>query len=301
MLAGDGAADPHAAARARYNRGILLADHIGRDGVTQADAERDLHEAIRLLEPLATQDPDPAVSQDLGRAYNNLGTVIALETGRATEARDLYARAVRTHEALSRREPQNREYVMELVKFHNNLADASRELGDIAEATRHNAHALDRIEWLARPAPSVGIERADTYNLLGRIGHDRASERSPEAYRRALELFIALGRDENTRSFPEFHERFGDLLVNLADRQSSASRAAHARILADAVRAYLDLVERAAQSGSPAEARQILTTTSRVRPALSGSAASSMEAALRRLTPALTSRAAAPSDPNGPR
>ena len=162
------AAQQQALARVRYNRGILLADHAGQNGATIADAEADLREAIRLLESLPAQDP-PLGAQDLGRAYNNLGSVVALDDGRIAEVRDLYTRAVQIHEDLTRREPANREYAMELVKFYNNLSATLRDNAEPQEAARRNGQARERIELLARPAPSVGIERADSYNLRGWI------------------------------------------------------------------------------------------------------------------------------------
>ena len=89
---------------------------------------------------------------------------MALGDGRIAEARDLYTRAVRVHEDLTRREPTNREYAMELVQFYNNLSATLRDNGELDEAIRRHLQARDRIESLARPAPSVGIERADSYS-----------------------------------------------------------------------------------------------------------------------------------------
>ena len=149
-----------AVARVRYNRGILLADHVGRDGVVFADAEADLREAVRLLEPLAAGSS--SASQDLARVYNNLGRVILEQDRPAAEAHDWYQRAVLIHETLTKQQPGNREYAMELVKFDNNLADVLRELGKTAEATRRNALALEGIERLAR-AGAVGRYRAGGY------------------------------------------------------------------------------------------------------------------------------------------
>ena len=44
---------------------------------------------------------------------------------------------------------------MELVQFYNNDADVLRELGEIDLAWRRSAQALEGIESLSRPAPSV--------------------------------------------------------------------------------------------------------------------------------------------------
>jgi tetratricopeptide (TPR) repeat protein len=279
----DAAAQQQALARVRYNRGILVAAQAGQDGASLDDAEADLHEAIRLLEPLAAR-ATPIGAQDLGRAYNNLGNVVALTDGRIAEVRDLYTRAVHIHEELTRRDPTNREYAMELVQFYNNLSAVLRDNGEPEEATRRNLQARERIESLARPAPSVGIERADSYNLQGWISQGRSAADAVPPYRRALELFVALGRDDATRRFPEFHERFGDLLVNLAELAASSRRPAARALLTDAVREYARIAERAA-GGPDAEARVVRDTLMRVRAALDGESATLLDHTLNRLRP----------------
>ena len=60
-----------------------------------------------------------------------------------------------------------------------------------------------------------GIEQADAFTLRGRI---LRSEGSPDAFRefqRSLDLFKDLERGGADR-VPAFHERFGDLLLNIA-------------------------------------------------------------------------------------
>jgi tetratricopeptide (TPR) repeat protein/energy-coupling factor transporter ATP-binding protein EcfA2 len=296
LVPGSGGDAEHrqALARTRYNRGILLAEHAGHDGATLEAAEMDLRESIRLLEPLAAGSGTPLAAQELGRAYNNLGSVVADMEPRASRlanAQDLYGRAVAIHEGLAAKEPGNREYAMELIKFYNNLSDVLRERGQFDEAQTRNAQALDRIEVLARPASSVGIERADSYNLRGRIAQDRPGADAVAQYRRAFELYRALGRDEETRRFPEFHLRFGDLLVNLAILVSEQPRAAGAGgLLEEALRLYLGLVASAAQSGTPAEARSALDTMALVGPLLTGVRATSVSEDMARLQPQLEAR-----------
>ncbi|HZI81141.1 MAG TPA: hypothetical protein VFD69_16575 [Vicinamibacterales bacterium] len=280
--AGADAPAQQALARVRYNRGILLAAQAGQDGASLDEAEADLREAIRLLEPLAAR-PMPVGAQDLGRAYNNLGNVVALTDGRIAEVRDLYTRAVRIHEDLTRREPSNREYAMELVQFYNNLSAILRDNGEPEEAMRRNLQARERIESLARPAPSVGIERADSYNLQGWIAESRSASDAVPAYQRALDLFVALGRDDATRRFPEFHERFGDLLVNLAELAASSKAAAVRKLLTEAVREYAVIAEHAARGAAAADARVVRDTVMRVRAALDGEAATLLDATLNQL------------------
>ena len=265
-----------ALARVRNNRGSLLA---GQAGSIDA-AEADFREAIRLLEPLAAQAP-PIAAQDLGRAYNNLGNV-ALGGGRIKEARDLYTRAVRIHEDLTRREPTNREYAMELVQFYNNLSATLRDNGEVDEALRRNLQARERIEVLARPAPSVSIERADSYSLQGLIAEGRSPAEAASAYERSLELFTALSRDDSTRRFPEFHERFGDLLVNLAELAGKAP--ATRRLLEAGLREYAAVAERFV-GGTAADTRVVRDTLTRVRAAVDDNAGTILDGALAKLQP----------------
>jgi hypothetical protein len=279
---GSDAASQQALARVRYNRGILLAAQAGQDGASLDDAETDLREAIRLLEPLAAA-PMPIGAQDLGRAYNNLGNVVALGDGRIAEVRDLYSRAVHIHERLTQAEPNNREFAMELVQFYNNLSATLRDNGEPAEAARRNLQARERIELLARPAPSVGIERADSYTLQGWIAEGQSGPDALAAYQRALDLFVALGRDDGTRRFPEFHERFGDLLVNLAELAGTSRSAPARQLLARGVREYAAVADRAAGAATAADARVVRDTLTRVRAALDGEAATVLDGALTRL------------------
>lgn len=293
LESGNGDAEHRQAmARTLYNRGILLAEYADREGATLEAAETDLRAAIQLLEPLAAAGAPPLTTQELGRAYNNLGSVVA--GSRLPEAQELYARAVAIHEGLTVREPRNREYAMELIKFYNNLSDVLLERGQIALAERRNAQALERIEALARPAPSVGIERADSYNLRGRIAQNRTTGDAVVQYRRAFDLYTALGRYDETRRFPEFHERFGDLLANVAALAGQRPEAGATALLDEALTYYLGLVTLAAESGTPAEARSALDTVARVGPALNGAPAAHVNETMARLGPQLEARLAAP-------
>jgi tetratricopeptide (TPR) repeat protein/energy-coupling factor transporter ATP-binding protein EcfA2 len=271
-----------ALARVRANRGILMASHAGQDGASLEAAEADLREAIRLLEPLAARSTLLG-AQDLGRVYNNLGNV-ALGDGRIKEARDLYTRAVGIHEDLTRREPTNREYGMELVQFYNNLSSTLRDSGEIDEALRRNLQARERIEVLARPAPSVSIERADSYSLQGLIAEGRSPAEAAAAYQRSLELFTALSRDDSTRRFPEFHERFGDLLVNLAELTGRSQAPATQKLLEEGLREYAAVAERSA-SGAAADTRVVRDTLTRVRAAVDDNAGAIVDGALAKLQP----------------
>ena len=162
-------------ARTYYNRGILR-----YSGGNSKAAESDFHQAIRLLEPLATKKAGPPEEQegsppshDLARVYNNLGNLLKDE-GQLAAAQDLLERAIRTQEDLSKKNPDNWEYKVELAQFYNNLALLLWYSDKEDLAKQRNHRALDLIEELATPAALLETERAKAHMLhlwLGPSGH----------------------------------------------------------------------------------------------------------------------------------
>ena len=196
------------------------------------------------------------------------------------EARQLYERAVRIHESLTKRQPANREYRVELAKFYNNLAYLLREQDNADLAAQDNGHAIELIDELARPAPSLGIERADAHNLRGRILEDRSFPEALQEYQRSIDLFRALADDETAWHLPEYHLRFGDLLVNLSSLRRARPDAEEVRLLLEqAMNSYQAMAERILTYGSAAEARYALDTFAQVLPGLSDHDRSSIAAA----------------------
>jgi tetratricopeptide (TPR) repeat protein len=283
-------------ARTRYNRGILFFEHVGREAGAFTRAEDDFRAAIELLEPLARDTNNSAAAQELGRAYNNVGTLLASNTDRAAEARAPYTRAVEIHEALVAREPDNREYSLELVKFYNNLAELLRESGETRLADARNSQAITLVEELSRPAPSLSIERADSHNLRGRILQTSDPGEALAEYRRAFEIYQVISAGEQTTRLPEFHLRMGDLMVNLAlwvgERPGSSVWQA---LLSDVMTFYLTVAQRSASSGTPGEASSVLDTLATVLPLLPDATRRSVDAVVREIEPRLRTVAAAQS------
>ena len=119
--------------------------------------------------------------------------------------------------AWSRREPANRQYKLELAKFCNNDAETARVVRRLRpRAARRNDQALALLDDLLRPAPSLGIEHADAHNLRGRILASAGSPEAESAFRESLQLFDELDHNPAARLLAAFHERFSDLLLNLA-------------------------------------------------------------------------------------
>jgi tetratricopeptide (TPR) repeat protein len=154
-------------ARTYYNRGILDYD-MGRPN----DSESDFRKAIALLEPLSHKvqsepegtrsNPDP--SQELARVYNNLGVLLSNEKHPQT-AKDFYTRAISLQEALTKKDPDNRQYKFELVTYYDNLAGLEVDTNQLDAARRNNHEAVDLIEDLVSPSPSLGLQRAHDSRL----------------------------------------------------------------------------------------------------------------------------------------
>jgi tetratricopeptide (TPR) repeat protein len=250
-------------ARTRNNRGILydLTANPGDAGFVRAEA--DFREAIRLLEPLATPEAAPQVSEDLGRSVNNLASLIARDPNRLTESRHLYERAIDLHEQLITRQPDNRQYRLELAKFSNNLAEQLRVAGDVQGAGDRNRRAQELLDELARPAPTLGVERADAHTLRGHILQPLAPAAAVAEYRSALIAFEDLARAGDIAPMRDFHLRFGDLLANLGalTRERPELDSAE-RLLSDAASSYLSLGERAFAAGLTAPAATVVETLS---------------------------------------
>jgi hypothetical protein len=277
-------------ARGHYNRGILLSS--GSDEGMLALAESDFREAIGLLEPLAQKKTGPSAAQELSRTFNNLASLLADRDHPLTEVEKLYTRAVQIHEELAKGEPANREYRVELSQFYNNLSYVQREQGLTARARDSNDRALALIEDLAKPAPSLGIEQADAVNLSARILESRGWREALPEYERSLTLFTRLERDREAHVQPAFHQRFGDLLVNLAELSRENQRVAEARqLLNRAVESYLATARRIVSSGGPDEAQSVLDTMARLEPELSDRDRSDVNG-LYTLLPQLRARAA---------
>jgi tetratricopeptide (TPR) repeat protein len=213
-------------ARTYYNRGILRFDA----GDSNA-SESDFRQAVQLLEPLVTAEK--AVSQtevndnppahDLGRAYNDLGTLVRTK-GQLQEAQNFLESAIRIQSDLTKKGPDNWEYRVELAKYYNNLALLLVEKGDVEMARQRNHEALDSIEDLITPSPSMESERAKThmlYHLLGPSQH-------PEfhvLYKNLGDEYVALAREYFKAGSPDAArvaiETLGSVLPQVAEPDRS--------------------------------------------------------------------------------
>ena len=250
-------------ARTLYNRGIL------RSGKPEdaAASEADFRQAIGLLEPIASTDPD--VGQELARAYNNLGSLLAIAGNRIAETRQWWEKAIETDERLVAQHPDNRQFKTELAIFCSNLASLLQDSGDQAAAAARSRQATTLLDDLARPSPSLGVARADAHNLYGAILQQRDLSAAEQEMAIALNAFADGARDAALRGNADFHLRFGDFLLNLAAFSTSApgSERAHA-ILVRGVNTYATLAGSIAAGGTDGEARLALDAVNRVLPSI---------------------------------
>jgi tetratricopeptide (TPR) repeat protein len=252
-------------ARTHYNRGILRGSAGDLSDADARAAEEDFREAIRLLEPIAST---AGVPQELARAFNNLGSLVGGDDARLAEAGRLYDRAISIHEGLVNADPANRQYKLELAKFYDNAAEIGRLSGDYTLSRRRNEQALELLDDLLRPAPSLGIEHADAHSLRGRILASARSAEAESAYRESLKLFDELDHDPAARRLAAFHQRFVDLLLNLTAlvRDGGSDRARG--LLTDAITHYIAHAEASLAAGARVDAQLVLDNLSRLLPEL---------------------------------
>lgn len=243
-------------ARTYSNRGILYGDTANPGDSAFNRADDDFRDAIRLLEPIARSGAGQP-RQELSRVYNNLGNLLVQDSTRGDSAVTLYGRAVGLHQELVAENPANREYKFELARFLDNLATAARDQGSFARADSANARAIEAIDELLRPAPSLAIEQADAHTVRGSIRQGAKRSDAVSAYARSLELFRKFNDAQHAASRPaEFHRRVADLLMELAMASSeSPGDAALRRVFSGAVAFYAELWRHAVSSGSAKEAQ----------------------------------------------
>jgi tetratricopeptide (TPR) repeat protein len=208
-------------ARTYYNRGILR-----YDARNVAGAESDFRTAIGLLKPLAEKPASDAIdaatvepSQELARAYNNLANITRLNNPQA--ALGLYQQAIRLAEALNQRQPDNRQYRLELVQYYNNLAIVLFFLNEFDLAKEKNHQAVDLIEGLTNPGPLLSRKWATSmqfhYEIL-EAEKAKVADYSPD---RLLEVLRKLETAEGPREHPVFHVVYMNLAkiyIELADK-----------------------------------------------------------------------------------
>lgn len=236
-------------ARTYYNRGIL---HY--DGQLLDQTESDFRKAVQLLEPLAADSTPPSTGElqnppaalELSRVCNNFGNLLRKE-GKPKEAAAFFERAIAIHRGLVIKDPSNREYKQELAKFYENLALLELDENQVALAEKQNHEALDLIEELASPGPSLSLSRAEAHMIRGWILESQAKQ-LPQAQSETEESqhILETMKRVNARKHPEFHSMYLYFASN-----------------------YAKLAAMYLQSGDMANAQHALESLARVIPELS--------------------------------
>jgi len=233
-------------ARTYYNRGIIRYDSNNVDG-----SESDFRAAIGFLEAL-TGKPTPAgnakttpePSQDLARAYNNLANV--LRRTNQKEARKFYEQAIGLAEALDRKQPDNREYKLELGEYCNNEARLLAAVSELDLAKERNHQAVDLMEGLMTPIPSLSLELVKGLQLRTQILEAQGSREAQSESDRLLEILRKLDRKQKSRNHPVFHVIYMNLGIN-----------------------YVELAKKNLKSGNVKDANAALESLAQVLPELS--------------------------------
>jgi tetratricopeptide (TPR) repeat protein len=234
-------------ARTLYNRGI-----IRFDSKNIAGAESDFRAAIGFLENLIGK-PTPttevgsarAPSQDLARAYNNLATLLS-HTTQVTEAEQYYQRSIELAESLFRKQPDNREYKLELAEYCNNQARLLVLENKLELAKQRNHQAIDLVEELMAPAPSISLWLVNGLQLRAEILEAQGSKEALQQSDLLFEILQKLNNRQGFRGHPALHVFYMDLGID-----------------------YAELAERDLKSGDLNGARVALGKMSQVLPQLS--------------------------------
>jgi Flp pilus assembly protein TadD/CRP-like cAMP-binding protein len=204
-------------ARSYYNRGIVESDQGDR-----SHAESDYRLSLALLLPIgshpATGSPnrnssDPA--EDLARVQNNFAVLLVKE-GNNNDARTHYDQAIQLAKELSAASPNNRGYSYELATYCLNEALLLQDMNDLAAAAELDHTALDLVETLANPAPSLSLTEVTILQLHTEILLAQGSSEALDEAERERELLTRL-ETGNPEGHPLFHRMYGELAANYSD------------------------------------------------------------------------------------
>jgi tetratricopeptide (TPR) repeat protein len=197
-------------ARTYYNRGIIRFDMNELES-----ARSDLSHAIRLLEPLVAKapahEPDstiPDPGQDLARVYNDYANLLG-HASKHDEAETYYEKAIQLSEQLVRKDPTNREYKAELAQYDYNEALMLADTDKQALAELRSQRALQLLNGLAVPSPTLSIKRAQALELYSQL---LETEKTDDALKFTDEANVILRRIDQE---PGPKDRYNALYMNI--------------------------------------------------------------------------------------
>jgi tetratricopeptide (TPR) repeat protein len=205
-------------ARTYYNRAIVEDDEGDR-----GDAESDFRLSLGLLQPIGSHpaadrgdqsSPDPA--EDLARVENDFAVLLAKE-GNSKDARTYYEQAVQLAKELTVISPDNRGYRYELATYCANEAMLLADMKDLTGAAERNHTALDIVEALANPAPSLSLEEVKILQLRTEIVLAQGARESFDEAERERALLMRLKGGGPDESHPLFHDVYYNLAANYVE------------------------------------------------------------------------------------
>ncbi len=205
-------------ARSLYNRGIVRYDSKNVIG-----AESDFRAAVASLEKLvgkptpttdmgSTRDP----AQDLARAYNDLATLLS-HTTQVDQVEELYQRGIDLADDLVRKQPDNREYKLELAEYCNNQARVLVSANKLELAKQRNHQAIDLIEELMAPPASISLWLVNGLQLRAQILEAQGSKEAQQQSDLLFEILQKLNNRQGSGSHPTLHVFYMDLGINYAE------------------------------------------------------------------------------------
>ncbi len=187
----DASDDPEVAREASLARGRVGKIYEALDRFDEAaDAYRQsIAEHERLLS-MANPETAPRLTQELARAWNNLG-VIRLRSSDAEGAIAAYRCSVELKRGLVEADPTRLELRIELARSLSNLAVARERTGDSSVAAKIAREALELKERLVAESPESGELRDELAMAYSNRARDAENRGRPDAarteYTRAIE------------------------------------------------------------------------------------------------------------------
>src|SRR4029077_9428972 len=145
----------------------------------------------------STRDP----SQDLARAYNNLAKLLSL-TNQTAEAEKFYQQAIDLAEKLHKKQPDNREYKLELAKYCNNQAILLVAENNLDLAKQRNHQAVDLTEELMAPASSLSLALVTGLSVRTEILEAQGSKEAQQQFDQLLEILQKLNHRQGSVNHP---------------------------------------------------------------------------------------------------
>ena len=128
---------------------------------------------------------------------------------------ELYQQAISLAEALNGKQPDNRQYRLELAQYYDNLAMVLFFLKEFDLAKEKNHQAVDLIEGLTNPGPLLSRKWANGVQFHYEILEAQKSKVADHGPERLLEILRQLNSMENPREHPIFHVIYMNLAKSL--------------------------------------------------------------------------------------